>query len=141
MFEKLRLYQPVNEQEAIDKKAMLQFIEHNKDVLYRTNLIAHMTSSAIVMNQSMDKVLFAHHNIYNSWGWVGGHNDGDPDCLHVALKEAKEECNLILGQGCILIVDDESMVRLVLNDMLESLGYEILLAEDGKQGVELYKTW
>jgi len=91
VFEKLRLYQPVNEQEAIDKKAMLQFIEHNKDVLYRTNLIAHMTSSAIVMNQSMDKVLFAHHNIYNSWGWVGGHNDGDPDCLHVALKEAKEE--------------------------------------------------
>ena len=39
----------------------------------------------------MDKVLFVHHNIYNSWAWVGGHNDGNPNLLEVALKEAIEE--------------------------------------------------
>lgn len=94
MYEKLNNYIPVNEQERIDKKAMITFIENNPDVLDRTNLVAHMTSSAIVLNQAMDKVLFAHHNIYNAWGWVGGHNDGDDDCLHVAIKEAKEETGI-----------------------------------------------
>jgi ADP-ribose pyrophosphatase YjhB (NUDIX family) len=39
----------------------------------------------------MTKVLFAFHNIYKSWSWVGGHNDGDPDFLAVALREAQEE--------------------------------------------------
>ncbi|MBN2605656.1 MAG: NUDIX domain-containing protein [Bacilli bacterium] len=91
MYAELLKYSPVNEQEKIDKHAIIQFLERNPDAYNRSNLIGHMTSSAIVMNQSMDKVLFAHHNIYNSWGWVGGHNDGDHDCLHVAIKEAKEE--------------------------------------------------
>jgi ADP-ribose pyrophosphatase YjhB (NUDIX family) len=32
-----------------------------------------------------------YHNIYKSWSWLGGHADGDPDLLHVALKEVEEE--------------------------------------------------
>ena len=32
-----------------------------------------------------------YHNLYNSWGWTGGHADGNPDLLAVALKEACEE--------------------------------------------------
>lgn len=84
-------YVPACEQEVVDKQSILNFIEKNDDCLLRTNLIAHITSSAIVVNKSMDKVLFVHHNIYNSWGWVGGHNDGNPDLLEVALEEAKEE--------------------------------------------------
>lgn len=95
MYDKLKQYKPRNEQERIDQQAMIEFIDRNPDVLYRSNLIAHMTSSAIVLNKTMDQVLFAHHNIYDSWGWVGGHNDGDPDCLHVAIKEAKEETGVI----------------------------------------------
>lgn len=91
MYEQLKNYQPQNEQEEKDLEAILLFIDRNPDVLVRTNLVAHLTSSAIIMNQKMDKVLFIHHNIYNSWGWVGGHNDGDPDFLNVAIKEAKEE--------------------------------------------------
>jgi isopentenyldiphosphate isomerase len=87
----LENYIPYNEQEAFDKIAMLSFIEKNSDFLERTNLVAHFTSSSIVVNQTMDKVLFAHHNIYKSWGWLGGHNDGDPDLLHVAVKETEEE--------------------------------------------------
>ena len=35
-----------------------------------------------------------HHNIYNSWGWTGGHADGDSDLLKVAIKEAKEETGI-----------------------------------------------
>ena len=84
-------YIPLCDQEIEDKKAILKFISLNDDCLLRSNLIAHITSSAIVVNEKMDKVLCIHHNIYNSWGWVGGHNDGNPNLLEVAIKEAIEE--------------------------------------------------
>lgn len=35
-----------------------------------------------------------HHNIYNSWSWVGGHADGDADFLRVIQKEISEETRL-----------------------------------------------
>lgn len=94
LYEDLKDYQPKNEQEETDRKAMLAFIEKNDDCLCRENLVGHFTSSAIVVNETIDKVLFAHHNIYNSWAWVGGHNDGDDDALFVAIKEAKEETGI-----------------------------------------------
>lgn len=87
-------YVPVNEQEEVDRKAILDFIHRNHDALERTNLVAHVTSSAIIVNETMDKMLFVYHNIYDSWSWVGGHNDGNPDLLAVAIREAKEETGL-----------------------------------------------
>ncbi|MDA3932453.1 MAG: NUDIX hydrolase [Tenericutes bacterium] len=87
-------YQPYNEQEQMDKTLILNFIKNNSDHLYRENLAAHLTSSAIVINQDKTKVLFAYHNIYDSWSWVGGHNDGDDDLLKVAIKETKEETGI-----------------------------------------------
>jgi ADP-ribose pyrophosphatase YjhB (NUDIX family) len=87
-------YVPKCEQECVDKKAIMNFINHNDDCLKRSNLIAHVTASAFVVNETMDKILFIHHNIFNSWGWVGGHNDSNPDLLEVAIKEAKEETGI-----------------------------------------------
>jgi ADP-ribose pyrophosphatase YjhB (NUDIX family) len=92
MYKELFLnYIPKNEQEKTDLKLILDFINHNQDALFRTNLTAHVTSSAFVVNQMMDKILFAYHNIYDSWAWVGGHNDGNPNLLEVAMSEAMEE--------------------------------------------------
>jgi 8-oxo-dGTP pyrophosphatase MutT (NUDIX family) len=92
--EEFNSYIPKCEQEEVDKRAIVNFINNNDNCLLRTNLIAHITSSAIVVNKKMDKVLFAHHNIYNSWAWVGGHNDGNPNLLEVAIKEAREETGI-----------------------------------------------
>ena len=72
----------------------MNFINHNDDCLERSNLIAHVTSSAFVLNKSMDKILFIHHNIFNSWGWEGGHNDSNQNLLEVAMKEAVEETGI-----------------------------------------------
>ena len=36
----------------------------------------------------------AYHNIYQSYSWLGGHADGDPDLFAVALREAKEESGI-----------------------------------------------
>jgi len=90
----IKKFEPLCEQEIVDKKAILDFIDNNEDCLDRTNLIAHLTSSAFVVNHNMTKILFAHHNLFNSWSWVGGHNDGDNNPLRVAIKEAKEETGI-----------------------------------------------
>ncbi len=87
-------YIPKNEQEKVDKVAMLTFAHKNSDALLRSNLMAHFTNSAIITNKDKNKVLFANHLIYKSWGWIGGHNDGNPDFLDVVLHEANEETGI-----------------------------------------------
>lgn len=87
-------YHPRNEQEKMDKELILSFIDRNPDALDRKNLTAHITASAIVLNERLDSILFAFHHIYQSWSWLGGHNDGDPDLLRVAMKEAMEETGI-----------------------------------------------
>ena len=44
------------------------------------------------------------------------------------------------GSETILVVDDEPMVRSVLRRILEHEGYTVVLAEDGVEGVEKYRT-
>lgn len=103
-------YLPKNDQERVDQAAILAFIDAHPDVLERTNRIAHLTSSAIIVNASLTKVLFAHHNLYQSWGWVGGHNDGDPDLLGVALKEAEEETGV---SGLVPVNEEILMIDVI----------------------------
>lgn len=87
-------YNPVNEQEESDKSLMLEYIEKFEDTLTRENRTCHFTASSWIVNKERTKVLMIYHNIYDSWAWTGGHCDGDPDVLHVALKEAEEETGL-----------------------------------------------
>jgi len=44
------------------------------------------------------------------------------------------------GAGVVLIVDDEETIRETAAMMLEEMGFDTLTAEDGKQGVEAYRT-
>jgi two-component system, cell cycle sensor histidine kinase and response regulator CckA len=45
------------------------------------------------------------------------------------------------GSGTVLVVDDEAMVREMTGDLLTSLGFEVVLARDGREGVELLGEW
>jgi signal transduction histidine kinase/CheY-like chemotaxis protein len=42
-------------------------------------------------------------------------------------------------QGCILVIDDEPVVRQVVKEGLETLGAQVLTAENGPAGIELYR--
>jgi CheY-like chemotaxis protein len=43
------------------------------------------------------------------------------------------------GTGLILIVDDEAVMRATAGAILEDLGYQVLLAENGLAGLELFR--
>lgn len=96
--EKLRkeieTYLPFNEQEEQDQRQFLRLLEHMPDLLTRENDVAHITVSAWIVNLDRTKVLMAYHNIYQSWAWLGGHADGNPDVRQVIRKEIEEESGL-----------------------------------------------
>ncbi len=43
------------------------------------------------------------------------------------------------GSGRILVVDDEEVMRITAQAILEDLGYEVILANDGEQAVKVYE--
>jgi PAS domain S-box-containing protein len=58
---------------------------------------------------------------------------------HAAAHTALSAEAPVRGEGCILIVDDEAVIRNMAREILTELGYEVLLAEDGQEGVDVYK--
>lgn len=87
-------YPPSNEQEEKDKALILGWISNNENAFSRENTVAHITTSAWVVNKDRSKVLMVYHNIYNSWSRLGGHADGETDLLSVAIREVKEEAGI-----------------------------------------------
>ena len=95
IYEDIKKYCPCNEQEQRDKEVILEFLDKQPDAFLRSNLLAHMTASAWIVNPDRDKVLMVYHKLYDSWSWTGGHADGERDLLKVALKEAMEETGAV----------------------------------------------
>lgn len=88
------LKQTDSEQEIKDINQIIKAEEIFGNILTRDNEFCHLCASSFVINKAHTKVLCIFHNIYKSWGWVGGHADGDDDMLYVARKETKEETSL-----------------------------------------------
>lgn len=91
LYDLIKNYTPVNEQEECDKEQMLQFMLQHQNYLDRENQIAHFTASIWTVNKERTKTLMVYHNIYDSWAWIGGHADGEEDLCAVALRELQEE--------------------------------------------------
>ena len=70
------------------------FIDSHPDCYERSCRDGHITGSAWIVNSAGDRVLLTHHRKLGRWLQPGGHSDGDPDTLEVALREAREESGL-----------------------------------------------
>ena len=90
----LRSCSPQNPREKEDLQVMLRACELHPDVLCRSCADGHFTASAWICDREHKRVLLVYHRIFDSWAWTGGHADGDPDLLRVALREAEEETGL-----------------------------------------------
>ena len=53
-----------------------------------------------------------------------------------ALRTAEE---YVRGFGTVLLVDDEEIMLKVGSELLETMGYKVLVARHGKQAIEVYK--
>ena len=94
LLKKLRLHKGVDEHEESMRLRIIRFIEGHADCFHRSLLEGHITASALVVNADKTKTLMTHHHKLNKWLQLGGHSDGDPDPLNVALREVKEESGL-----------------------------------------------
>ena len=62
--------------------------------------------------------------------------------LPVSIATKKTEPpneTLISGQGTILLVDDDEVMRVTASAILESLGYEVITADNGQTGIDAFK--
>ncbi|MGC2310840.1 MAG: NUDIX hydrolase [Candidatus Babeliaceae bacterium] len=90
----LQQYIPTNE-ELLFQKEIISFIHKHENCFDRSLEIGHITASAWLLNKDHSKALLMHHTKLNKWFQLGGHCDGNPDVLSVALKEAQEESGIM----------------------------------------------
>ncbi len=58
------------------------------------------------------------------------------------LKEEEQQHELLVGHGeSILVVDDEDQISEVTRKMLETHGYKVITASDGKEAIALYSQY
>lgn len=137
---RIAAYRPESAQEESDRRLMLDFIRRYPDtVLTRGNEIAHVTSSSLILNRRLDRVLMVYHNLRDTWSWTGGHADGDGDLLAVALREAREEtgaahiwplCEDIVSTDILVVFGHERRGRYVSAHLHLNVTY-LLLCDEG----------
>jgi len=71
-----------------------RFVRAHPDCFERTTMSGHMSGSAWVLNPARDQALMIHHRKLDLWLQPGGHADGDPDLLRVAVRETAEEAGI-----------------------------------------------
>ncbi len=53
--------------------------------------------------------------------------------------EPTPEAEIVSGKGKVLVMDDEEMIREMLEDLLEIIGYDAKFTSDGAEAIELFK--
>jgi 8-oxo-dGTP pyrophosphatase MutT (NUDIX family) len=87
----LRAYHPSDPHENEMRLRIIEFVGAHADCFERTQTAGHITASALIVNTRRTHTLMTHHHKLEKWLQLGGHSDGDPDPLNVALREAEEE--------------------------------------------------
>jgi len=81
-----------------DERAIVRrftdLLSRHPNCFHRDCWAGHITASAWIVDPVGEQVLLTHHRKLDRWLQPGGHSDGDPDSLAVALREAEEETGL-----------------------------------------------
>ena len=87
-----RLKDPLEDSQTANK--FFEFVDADPGCFLRSNILGHLTGSALVVNPSLTKVLLTHHKKLGMWLQLGGHADGHHLIHEVAMTEAREESGL-----------------------------------------------
>ena len=87
-------YRPLDVHERSMVAHLRRFVMEHVDCLERTLSIGHITGSGWILDLEREHVLLTHHDRLDKWLQLGGHADGDPNVLRVAMREAREESGI-----------------------------------------------
>lgn len=94
LIKSLKSYQPWEGRENGVQEQFVSFLESEPDCFHRTLLKGHVTGSAFIIDPSRSQCLLLFHTKLQKWLQPGGHADGNPNVLEVAVREAEEETGL-----------------------------------------------
>ncbi len=77
--------------------------------------------------------------VYSEKGHGATFNICLPAVTQPVSREPEPKDELIMGEGAVLLVDDEELVVTAGKDMLEALGYEVLTADTGSSALKIYR--
>ncbi len=87
----LAAFRPADSQEEMVLREVRNAWDTAPDALLRRDSPAHFTVSALILDPTQTQILMVHHNLFQTWTWVGGHTEPGEDLLSAALREAREE--------------------------------------------------
>ena len=90
----LNSYTPADAAELEMLADIKSFVSANPDCFERSLVTGHVTASGWIVSADKEHVLLMHHRKLDRWFQPGGHCDGDPDVVAVAVKEVEEETGL-----------------------------------------------
>ena len=90
----LQAYAAAHPQEIEQAERFTNFVRDEPRCYERDCWRGHVTGAAWLLNRAGSHALLTHHRKLNMWLQLGGHSDGDPDTIRVALREAREESGL-----------------------------------------------
>jgi CheY-like chemotaxis protein len=113
-------------------------LEHAFEPFFTTKSSGHGTGLGL----SVVFGTITHHN-----GWVTVYSEpgmGTLVKIYLPLAEGvkvekRRKSKIYKGSGLIMVVDDEPIIRATTKEMLTELGYDVILAEDGEQAIEIYE--
>jgi len=84
----------LSREEASAVRETVELVTAHPDCLLRSCLPGHVTGSAWIVSPDRSQTLLTLHRKLGKWLQLGGHADGDPNLLAVAMREAVEESGL-----------------------------------------------
>lgn len=121
LIQRVNHYQVLDEIDKRIKNNILDFLNRYNNPLSRDNPVGHITVSAWIINEDHSKVLMINHNLFHSWGYIGGHLDDNPNIIEVIKREIKEETGLSnykLVSDDILNMEINAVQRHIKNNKL-----------------------
>jgi 8-oxo-dGTP pyrophosphatase MutT (NUDIX family) len=74
----------------------LRFLDEHPDAMSRESRVGHLTSSALVLDEDLSRVLLTLHPKAGRWLQLGGHNEvGDESIRAAAIRETREESGIL----------------------------------------------
>jgi 8-oxo-dGTP pyrophosphatase MutT (NUDIX family) len=75
-------------------QALTDQLAHDDDILLRSNMRGHVTTSALVLDSAFERALVIHHRVFDVWLQPGGHYEPPGSLWESARREVMEETGL-----------------------------------------------